>query len=153
MGITGVLAKSLKKTLGVDLSSALKDAEKMARKVNEEFENSDGKAEAQAKRAKGNAKVFGAQVKGLGKAAFDSATSLQGVFGLLLNSFLKFNKANREFRQVTGQTADNFTVVNDSILNAADQVKTITSLSKELGINVNAAFSPETIAEAAELTE
>ena len=153
MGITGALAKSLNKTLGVDLGKALKDAEKMARRVNEEFEESDGGVEAQAKRAAGNAKVFGAQLKGLGKAGLESATSLQGVIGLLANSFLKFNKANREARQLTGQTADNFSVLDDSILNAADQVKTITSLSSELGINVNAAFSAETISAAAELTE
>jgi hypothetical protein len=153
MGITGALAKSLNKTLGVDLGKALKDAEKMARKVNEEFEESDGGVEAQAKRAAGNAKVFGAQLKGLGKAGLESATSIQGVIGLLANSFLKFNKANREARQLTGQTADNFSVLDDSILNAADQVKTITSLSSELGINVNAAFSSETISAAAELTE
>jgi len=153
MGITGALAKSLNKTLGVDLGKALKDAEKMARRVNEEFEESDGGVEAQAKRATGNAKVFGAQLKGLGKAGLESATSLQGVIGLLANSFLKFNKANREARQLTGQTADNFSVLDDSILNAADQVKTITSLSSELGINVNAAFSAETISAAAELTE
>ena len=153
MGITGALAKSLNKTLGVDLSSALKGAEKMARKVNEEFEESDGGVEAQAKRAKGNAKVFGEQIKGIGGAALKSATSIQGIIGLLAASFLKFNKVNREARQLTGQTADNFTVMNDSILNAADQVKTITSLSSELGINVNAAFSSETIAAASELTQ
>jgi plasmid maintenance system antidote protein VapI len=153
MGITGALAKSLNKTLGIDLSSALKDAEKMARKVNEEFEESDGGVEAQAKRAKGNAKVFGEQIKGIGGAALKSITSIQGVLGLLAASFLKFNKVNREARQLTGQTADNFTVMNDSILNAADQVKTITSLSSELGINVNAAFSAETIAAASELTQ
>lgn len=153
MGLTGVLAKSLKKTLGVDLSSALKGAQETARKVNEEFENSDKGAEATAKRAKGNAKVFGEQIKGIGGAALKSITSIQGVLGLLAASFLKFNKVNREARQLTGQTADNFTVMNDSILNAADQVKTITSLSSELGINVNAAFSTETIAAASELTQ
>jgi hypothetical protein len=153
MGLTGVLAKSLKKTLGVDLSSALKGAQETARKVNEEFENSDKGAEATAKRAKGNAKVFGEQIKGIGGAALKSITSIQGVLGLLAASFLKFNKVNREARQLTGQTADNFTVMNDSILNAADQVKTITSLSSELGINVNAAFSAETIAAASELTQ
>jgi len=153
LGITGAIAKSLNKTLGIDLGAALKDAEKMAREVNEEFEESDGGAEALAKRTAGNAKVFGAQIKGLAGAALESATSIQGIVGLLANSFLKFNKANREARQLTGQTADNFSVFDDSILNAADQVKAITSLSKELGINVNAAFSAETISAAAELTE
>ena len=39
MGLTGVLAKSLKKTLGVDLSTALKGAQQTARKVNEDAIN------------------------------------------------------------------------------------------------------------------
>ena len=74
-------------------------------------------------------------------------------FGTILKSFLEFNKANREFRQVTGQSASNFSSMNGSIVSSIDQVKTITSLSKELGINVNAAFNKDTILAATELTE
>jgi hypothetical protein len=148
-----VLAKSLNKTLGIDLSSALEDAQNEARKINEEFENSAKSAGDIGKKSAGDAKVAGLAFKGLAKSAADSILSIQGIFGGLVASFLKFNAANREARQLTGQTADNFTVLNDSILNAADQVKTITALSSELGINVNAAFSPETIAAASELTQ
>jgi hypothetical protein len=152
-GNSGVLAKSLNKTLGIDLSSALEDAQNEARKINEEFENSAKSAGDIGKKSAGDAKVAGLAFKGLAKSAADSVLSIQGIFGGLVASFLKFNAANREARQLTGQTADNFTVLNDSILNAADQVKTITSLSSELGMNVNAAFSPETIAAASELTQ
>ena len=153
LGLSGVLAKSLNKTLGIDLSSALEDAQNEARKINEEFENSAKSAGDIGKKSAGDAKVAGLAFKGLAKSAADSVLSIQGIFGGLVASFLKFNAANREARQLTGQTADNFTVLNDSILNAADQVKTITSLSSELGMNVNAAFSPETIAAASELTQ
>jgi hypothetical protein len=153
LGLTGVLAKSLNKTLGIDLSSALEDAQNEARKVNEEFENSAKSAGDVGKKSAGDAKVAGLAFKGLATSAANSIASIQGIFGGLVASFLKFNAANREARQLTGQTADNFTVLNDSILNAADQVKTITALSSELGINVNAAFSPETIAAASELTQ
>jgi hypothetical protein len=153
LGLSGVLAKSLNKTLGIDLSSALEDAQNEARKINEEFENSAKSAGDIGKKSAGDAKVAGLAFKGLAKSAADSILSIQGIFGGLVASFLKFNAANREARQLTGQTADNFTVLNDSILNAADQVKTITALSSELGINVNAAFSPETIAAASELTQ
>jgi hypothetical protein len=95
-------------------------------------------------------------VKGYASIAQNIGQSLlgiEGMVGAVIAAFFKFNNANRETRQLTGQTADNFTVVNDSILSAADNVETITALSRELGINVNAAFSRETIAEASEFTK
>lgn len=74
-------------------------------------------------------------------------------FSIITKSFLEFNKANREVRQITGQTAKNFSTINGSLVTTIDQVKTITSLSKTLGINVNAAFSKDTILASTELTE
>ena len=87
--------------------------------------------------------------KGLVKTITDPAV----IIGSITKSFTEFNKANREVRQLTGQTADNFNTMNMSLVSTTDQVKTIGMLSKQLGINVNAAFSPDTILAATELTE
>jgi hypothetical protein len=75
------------------------------------------------------------------------------IIGTIIKSFGEFEKANREVRQLTGQSADNYSRLNSSLVTGTDQIKTIGSLSKELNINVNAAFSPNTILAATELTE
>ena len=65
-------------------------------------------------------------VKGYASVAQNIGQSLlgiEGMVGAVIAAFFKFNNANRETRQLTGQTADNFTVVNDSILSAADKLK------------------------------
>jgi hypothetical protein len=72
LGLSGVLAKSLNKTLGIDLSSALEDAQNEARKINEEFENSAKSAGDIGKKSAGDAKVAGLAFKGLAKSAADS---------------------------------------------------------------------------------
>ena len=92
-------------------------------------------------------------LKKLAKGFYKSISDPATVMATIGKSFLEFNKANREFRQLTGQTATNFNTMNKSIVSSIDQVKTITSLSKELGINVNAAFNEDTILAATELTE
>jgi hypothetical protein len=103
----------------------------------------------QANKSKTLVKGYASIAQNIGQ----SLLGIEGMVGAVIAAFFKFNNANRETRQLTGQTADNFTVVNDSILSAADNVETITALSRELGINVNAAFSRETIAEASEFTK
>jgi hypothetical protein len=75
------------------------------------------------------------------------------VIGSILKSFGEFEKQNREVRKLTGQTADNYSSFNMSAVSAIDQVKTIATLTKEIGINANAAFSKETILAATELSE
>ena len=92
-------------------------------------------------------------LKDLAKGFAKTITSPEVIIGSITKSFLEFNKANREVRQLTGQTADNFNTMNMSLVSTTDQVKTIGMLSKQLGINVNAAFSPDTILAATELTE
>jgi len=92
-------------------------------------------------------------LKELAKGFYKSITDPATIMATIGKHFLEFNKANREFRQLTGQTATNFSTINGSIVSSTDQVKTITSLSKELGINVNAAFNKDTILAATELTE
>ena len=103
-------------------------------------------------------KVSRLQTLGVGvKSAFGSLaktlTDPSVIITKILKDYGEFEKANKEVRQLTGQTANNYSSFNGSLVSATDQVKTIGSLSKELGINVNAAFSPDTILAATELTE
>jgi hypothetical protein len=90
--------------------------------------------------------------KDLGRGFIKAITSIEAITLAVTQSFLKFNQANREARQLTGQTADNFSSMNMALVSTIDQVNTITSLSRELRLNTNAAFSPETILAATELS-
>ena len=91
--------------------------------------------------------------KDLSKGFAKAITAPEVIIGAITKSFLDFNKANREVRQLTGQTADNFSSMNMALVSSIDQVKTIGILSERLRINVNAAFSPKTILAATELSE
>ena len=149
LGVTGALATSLAKTFGIDLADFLEDAVEKAEDVNREF----GKTGNVFGKFKGDLEVSLLNLKGISLAVLEGFTSTEAIFVGVLKSFLEFSKANQEVRNLTGQTADNFNDFNSSLVNATDQVNTIASLSKNLGINVNAAFSPETILRATELTE
>jgi len=91
----------------------------------------------------------GQAVVSMGKFLMDPAV----IIGGLVQGFAKFEEQNRQVRQLTGQTATNFQSFNNSAISAVDAVKTIGSLSQEIGINVNAAFSSDTIMAATELSE
>ena len=110
------------------------------------------------KAAKGGKRASQLQVLGHGlKRAFGQlGNTLRDpavIFTALAKSFGDFEKANKEVRNLTGQSATNMNTFNSSMVSSIDAAKTIGSLSKEIGINVNAAFSGETITAAAELTE
>ena len=130
----------------------LKETQKLNKAV---AKRSELEAEATKKALRGINKLKSAFVglQSLAKGFYKSITDPATIMATIGKSFLEFNKANREFRQVTGQTATNFNSIDDSIVSFTDQVKTITALSKELGINVNAAFNKDTILAATELTE
>ena len=98
-------------------------------------------------------KTIGVGLKSGFGSLTETLTDPAVIIGKILKDYGEFEKANKEVRQLTGQTANNYSSFNTSLVSATDQVKTIGSLSKELGINVNAAFSPDTILAATELTE
>ena len=152
LGLTGKIAKSLSKTLGVDISDSLEGARDQAEEVNRKFVESDGTVGDVVEKLGGDLQVSMKSIGGLATAVADSFMSTDAIVGALVASFTKFGNLQRESRQLTGQTADNFTIMNDSLLSTADMVGTITSLSSELGVNVNATFSKETIKEASEFT-
>lgn len=152
LGVTGALAKSLSKTLGIDLGESLKDAREKAEKVNREFEDSGKTLSDVGKKVQGNAQVALLNLKGLTGAFLDGISSTEAIFTVILKQVGALNKAQTEFRTLSGQSAENFKGVNSELVTVTDQVKSITALSKELGVNVNAAFSEETLFNAAVLT-
>ena len=151
LGVTGALAKSLSKTFNIDLGDALQDARDKAEEINREFEDSGKTIADVGKKTAGNAEVALLNLKGLTGAALDGISSTEFIFSNILNQALSLNKAQTEFRTLSGQSVENFKGVNSELVTATDQVKNINALSKELGVNVNAAFSPETLFNAAVL--
>lgn len=134
----------------------LKEREKLSVKLNKTIAKRAEFEEEATEKALGGLNKLKSAFKGiteLGKGFAKSISDPAIIMGTITKSFLEFNKANREVRQITGQTATNFSSFNDSLVSSTDQVKTIASLSKQLGINVNAAFSKDTILAATELTE
>lgn len=75
------------------------------------------------------------------------------ILGKMVATLTEVSKQQREQRKLTGQSATNIGAMNMSMVSSIDMLKTIAGLSKELGINVDAAFSKATLVEAAELTE
>ena len=134
----------------------LKERERLENRLNRSVAYRAELEEEATEKALGGLNKLKSAFKGiteLGKGFAKSISDPAVIMGAITKSFLEFNKANREVRQITGQTATNFSSFNDSLVSSTDQVKTIASLSKQLGINVNAAFSKDTILAATELTE
>lgn len=144
LGVTGKVVKGFKK-LGFDFSEALGDAAEESERIQREGTKTEKALSQQIV----NAKLL---VGGL-NTALSTFTDFASIGSALAKNFNKYNESLRETRQLTGQSATNFSSFNDSLVTSVDQIETITALSKELGINVNAAFSQETILQATELTK
>jgi hypothetical protein len=85
----------------------------------------------------------------LGKSLTDPTV----VIGAMIKGFNHVDKAQKEFRQVTGQNVDAFDTLNGEITTSSEYIKAASELSKELGVNASVVFSKETIVEVAELTD
>ena len=144
LGVTGKVVNGLKK-LGLDFSDAISDAADESERI--EREGTDVE------------KVFSQQLvnvkllSGGLSTALNTLTDFASVGAILTKNFFAYNTALADTRKLTGQSATNFSAFNDSLVTSVDQIETITALSKELGINVDAAFSQETILQATELTK
>ena len=146
MGVAGNVISGLTAVAGgfskaLKLDKVEKDMRKVADRVakgNEEF---------------GKMKVLAAGVGSAISNAFATLTDPSVILGSIAKSFSELGKSQKEFRQQTGQNADNFSNMNMSLASSTDLIKASTMLSKELGVNANVIFGPETITEVAELTE
>jgi hypothetical protein len=146
LGIAGAAVKTLA-NVGGPLAEAF-GLKQMADDM-EEFADESSRAGKSVSKLQ----TLGAGLKSGFGSLTETLTDPSVIIGKILKDYGEFEKANKEVRQLTGQTASNYSSFNGSLVSATDQVKTIGSLSKELGINVNAAFSPDTILAATELTE
>lgn len=146
LGVTGNILKGVNELLGPFAKAFNLDAvsARMTEVADELARSEEGGTRLQ---------VAFAGVLEAGKQLGETLTDPAVVIGYIVRTFKDFEKSNKEVRQLTGQTAANYSSFNTSATSAVDQVKTIASLSKEIGINVNAAFSPDTVLAATELTE
>ena len=145
MGIAGGLTSTLTGLLGPLANNlGLKEASEEMQKVADRA--------AETGESFGKLKVLGTGISSIFGSLGETLTDPTVIIGTLLKSFNDFEKANKEVRNLTGQSADNISSANMSLVSATDQAKTIGSLSKEIGININAAFGSDTIIAASELT-
>jgi hypothetical protein len=107
----------------------------------------------------GRMSVLAAGVKSAFGGLSETLTDPSVVLGAIAKSYGEYEKSAREIRQETGISSAQLTKVayeaapalNGSLVNSIDAVKTIASLTQQVGMNVTAAFSPETIGAAADL--
>jgi hypothetical protein len=71
----------------------------------------------------------------------------------LLSSLTKLNKAQTEFRRLTGQSVENVEALNSSFATTVDLVNQAVSATEQFGINAQALFAGDTLVEATELTK
>ena len=91
---------------------------------------------------------FGKLLTGFGAALRDPAL----VIGAITKGFSDLNKAGVEFGQTTGMAADAMSGVHTEVSTAVDLLKTATSVTKELGLNAAAVFTPQQIGQIADMT-
>ena len=146
LGVAGGLLKGLNNIAG-PFSSALK-----LDKVQKDMEAVADEA-ARTGDELGKIKVLGAGISGAFSSLTSTLTDPSVILGSIVKSFGELGKAQRDFRKTSGQNADNFSNMNDSLATSTDLIKASSMLSKELGVNANVIFGPEAVLEVAELTE
>ncbi len=142
MGAIGAIVKGISK---IPIIGELINADEVMAKIQKKAAETEGSFAKLEVAAYGFGQLLG--------SAFNTISDPTVIFGAILKSAGEISKQQKEFRSLTGQNVDVTDAVNDRLLTTGEYIKTATMLSKELGVNAAVVFSPETIAEAAELTE
>ena len=87
------------------------------------------------------------------KNSLSLANVLQASFTAIVKSVLDLNKAQTDFRRLTGESAKEVGLVNDGLLTSIDLIKTQVALTEQFGLNASTAFSKETLQEVGEITK
>ena len=149
LGVAGNLLKGVK-SLG-----SFADAFKLDEVAKAMEEAADEAARVGDGLARG--KVLSAGLKAAAAGLAKTLSDPSVIIGALIKGFKEVDKANVDFQRSTGQSANNFTssfaAAGSTAITLADYIKTAGTLTKELGQNAAAIFSPDDIAEAAEMTE
>jgi len=156
LGLTGAALDNLNRIgiralggIGVNLGALNKDFE-------EAREAAEKTAEELASADKSNKfKVLRAALPGVGKALktalVDPLTVSVLSFSSLKKAFNEVQNSSIAFQRLTGQTSLAAASINSRFATTTQFLQTATALTEELGINVNNAFNPDTIAAAAEI--
>ena len=147
LGIGGSIIKTLAGSLGAfgkslglnEAATAMEDAAFAAKDAGKEISK---------------IATLGVGLKSIGKSMASNLLDPTVIISSMVKSFGDLQKAEQEFRQQTGTSADyNFQLFNGSMATSTDYLKGMVALTKELGVNAQASFTQETITEVAELTE
>ena len=156
LGLTGAALNNLNRIgvralggLGVNLGTLeqdLKKAEQAAVDAVEKMRLEEGvnfdeqKAKARALRA-----ALPGVGKALGTALVDPLTI--GLFSTqkLIKAFTDLNQAQTDFRRVTGTTAETFSQISSNAANAVEVIEVGVELTKQIGMNAEEVFGPETL--------
>jgi hypothetical protein len=147
LGIGGSIIKTLAGSLGAfgkslglnEAATAMEDAAFAAKDAGKEISK---------------IATLGVGLKSIGKSMASNLLDPTVIISSMVKSFGDLQKAEQEFRQQTGTSADyNFQLLNGSMATSTDYLKGMVTLSKELGVNAQASFTQEQITEVAELTE
>lgn len=146
MGITGNILAGVTEIAGkFGKAFKLDEVEKAMRDFTEEA-------------IRGGEAVSRLQTLGVGlKTAFSNLGSFltdpSVIFGAIIHGFTEVEKQQQDFRRLTGQNADAFRGLNGSLTTTSQYLKGMVTLSKELGVNANVVFPPETVTTVTELVE
>jgi len=142
IGVIGGIVKGISK---VPIIGELINAEEVMAKIQKKAAETEGNFAKLEIAAYGFGQLLG--------SAFDTISDPTVVFGAILKSAGEISKQQKEFRSLTGQNVDITNALGEEFVTTGEYIKAATELSKELGVNASVVFSPETIAEVAELTE
>ena len=145
MGVAGGLVAGLNAVAGKFAGAfGLKEVEAEMRKVAAATVDAEGKVN--------RLKTLGAGLKVAFKNLGKTLTDPTVIFGALMKGFTAVEKEQQNFRRLTGQNADAFRGINGSLTTTSEYLAGMVTLTKELGVNANVAFSPENVTTVAELT-
>lgn len=152
LGLTGIALDNLGRIgiralggIGVNLGALQGDFDQITNDV-EELAGKKGSTKFQ---------IFGKAIAGTGKifkkVITDPAAVTLVSFDKLKDAFFEVERSSIAFQRLTGQTSLAAASINSRFATTTQFLETATALTEELGINVNNAFSPDTIAAAAEI--
>ena len=148
MGVAGGILKGLSE-IGGSFAKAFK-LDQVAKDM-EEFADETIRAEGSVSRLR----VLG---KGLASAfnnAFKTITDPSVIIAGLIKGFKEVDKQAVEFQRMTGQDLNTFATSIDSanthFISMADYMKTVNELTKDIGVNAQAIFTPDDLLEASEM--
>ena len=93
-------------------------------------------------------KGFGILTQAAAKVLRDPAI----IVGSIVKGFFDLNEAGVEFGQMTGGAADAMSGVNTEVSTSVDMLKTAASVTRELGLNAAAVFTPKQVGQISDLT-